>query len=74
MNVSIAKRRVKLGNLPNGKLFFYKDTLALKSEYKTTSGACECFVIGSGEIFWGDASTPEELNNLYVTPISITKE
>ena len=74
MNVSTAKRRVKLGNLPNGKLFSYNGDIALKSEYKTTSGACECFIVGSGEMFWGGTSTPEELNNLYVTPISLTKQ
>ena len=73
MNVSVARGIVKLGNLKNGSLFIYKDTIALKSEYRTENGACECHIVGSGEMFWGGTNTAEELNNLYVTPILLTK-
>lgn len=74
MNVSITRGIVKLGNLSEGSLFLYKDTVALKSEYKTDSGACECFIVGTGEMFWGGTDTSEELNNLYVTPILFTRK
>ncbi len=73
MNVSVSRGIVKLGNLEEGSLFIYEDTVALKSEYRSDNGACECFIVGSGEMFWGGAKTAEELNNLYVTPILFTK-
>lgn len=73
LNASIARGIVKLGSLDAGSLFIYKDTIALKSEYKTDQGAWECHIVGSGEMFWGGVNTAEELNQLYVAPILLSK-
>lgn len=69
MRVDIARGVVKLSELPEGSLFKYKNTVALKSVHWTESGACKCFIVGTGKMFWDDAKTAKELNNLYVTPI-----
>ena len=71
MKALIKKRKVKLGELQPGKLFMYNETLALKSEYMTDNGAIEAFIIGSGEMFWGGAKTPNEQAELEVREISI---
>lgn len=68
---------MKLAQVPNGSLFKYNKCIAFKSEYRTARGACECYILGSGEMFWGGTSTPEELNSLEVTvikPWKIKKE
>lgn len=64
-------KRTRLRNLPNGTMFTMKDwdSFAFKSEYRTNQGACECYILGSGEMFWGGCKTADELNNLLVIPI-----
>lgn len=57
---------VPLLDLPPGELFTYDGCTALKSEYRTDKGACECYIVGSGEMFWGGTKTGEELNKLLV--------
>lgn len=74
MKILIAKGIVKIAELPKGSLFIFKDTIALKNEYRNNNGACECHIVGSGEMFWGGTNTAEKLNNLYVTPLLITTE
>lgn len=74
MNILVMRGIVTIGNLANGSLFMHGDTIALKSEYRTDNGACECHIVGSGEMFWGGAKSAEELNKIYVTPIMITKK
>jgi hypothetical protein len=66
-------KRIRLINLPNGTMFTMKDcdTFALKSEYRTPKGACECYILNSGEMFWGGCKTADELNNLLVIPVEI---
>lgn len=66
-------KRVRLYSLPAGQMFTVKDwdSFAFKSEYRTNKGACECFINGSGEMFWGGCKTANELNNLLVYPIKI---
>jgi hypothetical protein len=61
---------IRLDELPAGKLFQYKESVALKSEYRTGSGACKCYLLRSGEMFWGGTATAEELNALMVEPYS----
>lgn len=46
--------------------FFYKGTVAFKSEY----GDIECFVVDSGEYFWGGTKTKTDLGKLIVQPLS----
>ena len=68
-------RKVRLGNLPNGSIFTVEEegTFVLKSEYRTLEGTCECYIIGSGEMFWGNCKTVSELNRLLVTPVRIKR-
>ncbi len=68
------KRRVRLKNLPNGKLFHYNGTLALKSEYRTTSGTIEAYIIDSGEAFWGGTDNGKKQGELLVNPIEIINQ
>lgn len=58
-------------DLPSGSLFIYGylKTIALKSEYRTEQGACECYILESGEMFWGGVTTAHELNQLKVKSI-----
>lgn len=61
---------IKLDDLPAGELFQYKETIALKSEYRTENGAVESYIVGSGEMFWGGTTTAQDLNNLLVIPLA----
>jgi hypothetical protein len=59
-------QQVKLADLKVGEMFVYKGCIALKSEYRHDSGICECFIVGTGEMFWGDVWKPDDL---MVTPL-----
>lgn len=59
---------MRLIDAPVG-LFKYENCIALKTEYMV-NGAVEAYIVESGERFWGGVNTPDELNNLEVTPIS----
>lgn len=64
---------MKLIDAPIG-LFKFGNCVALKTEYSTTHGdVCtpDCYIVSSGEYFWGGAKTIEERNALNVTPIKI---
>jgi len=67
----IKKNEWSLGALPAGSLFLFKDTLAVKSEYYSGSGAVEAIIVGSGEFFWGGTSDPKEQANLIVTEVEV---
>lgn len=58
---------VPLGDLPVGSLFVDRTTgcIAVLSEY----GNCEAYIVGSGELFWGGTTTPEERRTLMVHPL-----
>jgi hypothetical protein len=71
MNLVIGKYKVSLEDLPAGCLFLYNQTLCLKTEYKTTNGAIEAFIVGSGEMFWGGTNTTEEQAKLKVKKVKI---
>lgn len=58
--------QIKLGELAPGMMFKCGDTYGFKSEYRTDKGICECFILGSGEMFWGGTGNP---NALKVEPI-----
>ncbi|WP_404427285.1 hypothetical protein LG296_01575 [Ureibacillus chungkukjangi] len=60
--------QVKLGELEPGTIFKKGDTYAVKSEYRTDKGICECFIVGSGEMFWGGTGNP---NSLKVEPVDL---
>lgn len=67
---------MKLIDAPVG-LFEYDGTLALKTEYsiKGQDGVAtpECYIVESGELFWGGVSSTEERNNLDVMPLEYRK-
>jgi phosphoribosylaminoimidazole carboxylase (NCAIR synthetase) len=65
---------MKLIDLPNGSLFSYKGSIALKSEYRTDNGAVECYLLGSGEMFWGGTNNANDLNNLEVDGYSLAPQ
>lgn len=67
----IEKQKVKLGDLDAGKLFKFNDCIALKSEYRTNSGAIEAHIVGSGEMFWGGAKSPIEQVELEVIELEL---
>lgn len=60
------QEKIRLGDLEPGTMFKYGDTFGFKSEYRTDKGICECFILGSGEKFWGDGGNP---NSLIVEPV-----
>lgn len=65
-------RTMKLIDAPVG-LFECNDILVLKTEYSTKheDGTItpDCYIVESGEYFWGDAKTAKGRNNLEVIPI-----
>jgi len=68
------KKKTTLGELPAGSLFLSEDmsTLGMKSEYHTGSGACEAFIVGSGEMFWGGVSSGPAQQALVVFGVKVT--
>ena len=67
-------RAIKLINAPVG-LFDIDGVLVLKTEYSTQhedgSITPDCYIVDSGEYFWGGVDSVEERNNLMVTPIDM---
>ena len=61
----------RLDECPPG-LFLAGNCLGFKSEYRNDKGACEAFVVASGEFFWGGAKSAEDREALMVTPVEIT--
>lgn len=60
----------RLDQCPPG-LFIFGNCLGFKSEYATTDGRPEAFVVASGEFFQGGAASSDERNALMVTPVEI---
>ncbi|WP_354473325.1 hypothetical protein [Lysinibacillus parviboronicapiens] len=58
--------QIKLSELEPGTLFKRGETYGFKSEYRNDKGICECYILGSGEMFWGGTGQP---NNLKVEQI-----
>lgn len=69
MRIKLKKQKVKIEKLSPGTMFRHGDTLALKSEYHNDNGVCLCYIVGTGEVFWGGVSNP---NKLRVQPFDIT--
>ena len=65
------KMKVRLIDLEPGTLFEFNGTFALKTEYRTDSGATEAYIVGSGEMFWGGTNTAEEQCELMVEPFEL---
>ena len=67
-------RAIKLIEAPIG-LFEVDGILVLKTEYSTRheDGTItpDCYIIESGEYFWGGVDSVEERNNLEVTPVDM---
>lgn len=54
---------VKLSDAPVG-LFLFNGTLALKTEYGP-----DCYIVESGEVFWGGTRNVTDLGALVVQPL-----
>lgn len=63
---------MKLIDAPVG-LFEHNGNLALKTEYSTIhkdgTSTPDCYLVESGEYFWGGAKTAAERNDLEVKPV-----
>ena len=64
-------KKVTLEELPNGSLFKFNKTIALKTEYRTKGDAIEAYIIGSGEFFWGGTIHAKDQKVLKVEPIKL---
>lgn len=72
-------RCVKLIDAPVG-LFLFGRTLALKTEYSTVHNdgvdvvtTPDCYIVESGEYFWGGAKTVKQRNGLPVIPLCVSE-
>lgn len=67
--------KTKLTDCPVG-LFMYEGYLALKTEYALGNNdkgyAPMCYIVESGEVFWGGANNYKELCELEVEPVNIS--
>lgn len=67
-------RAIKLIDAPVG-LFEVDGVLVLKTEYSTRhvdgTTTPDCYIVESGEHFWGGVDSVEERNNLMVTPVEM---
>lgn len=63
-----------LANLPNGSLFKDGDTFGLKTEYRTSEGAIEAHILGSGEFYWGGTSDPYVQKNKKVVEVLLSDD
>ncbi|RPI85145.1 MAG: hypothetical protein EHM34_02370 [Nitrosopumilales archaeon] len=72
----LIKDKIKLGNLKNGGLFMTIDnkTIGVKSEYCDDSGAINAYIVGSGERFWGDVMSVNDLRLTEVFELEIERE
>lgn len=65
---------VRLVNAPIG-LFEIDGVLVLKTQYCTKhedgTVTADCYIVDSGEYFWGGVESAEERNNLMVTPVDM---
>lgn len=62
---------MRLTDVPIG-LFRFDGELVLKTEYHHLCGdkyIPDCFLVSSGEYFWGGVNTADEFNNLEVEPL-----
>lgn len=63
--------KVRLIDLAPGTLFEFNGAIALKTEYRSDSGAVEAYIVGSGEMFWGGVSSADKQIELMVEPIEL---
>lgn len=65
---------VPLSECPTGlfrcSVNYYDEVLCLKTAYVDNCGRCECYIVESGERFWGIKSG-EGLNDLLVEPVDV---
>lgn len=65
---------VSLASAPIG-LFYYRETLALKTEYGDNNGRIDAYIVDSGEFFWGDApQTIESQRATQIMPVVIVDD
>ena len=69
------EKRTRIRNVSSGLLFTVDsmDDLVIKSEYMTEKGLPECYLLSSGETFWGGKTDPEEVGEISVYIVDIVK-
>jgi len=72
----LIKDKIKLGNLKNGGLFMTinNKTIGIKSEYCDDGGAINAYIVGSGERFWGDVMSVNDLRSTEVFELELVRE
>jgi hypothetical protein len=71
VNIVYEGDQITLRDLPEGSLFKYNNTIALKTEYRTDRGFIEAYIVGSGETFCAGPNDVKGQGDLLVTPINI---
>lgn len=69
--INVEEEEQPLYQVQAGLLFMYKETIALKTEYRTEQGAIKAYILGTGEFFWGGTRTAEEQCKLLVKVVNI---
>lgn len=67
--IFVEGKQTTIEELFPGSLFKFNDSYVIKSDYRGDGGTCECYILGSGDMFWGGTNGAEALNNLVVTEI-----
>lgn len=49
-------------------MFLSGPELCLKTEYRTSQGAIEAYIVSSGEFFWGGTNKADEQRKVIVRP------
>jgi len=65
----ISKYSTTLEDCPIG-LFVSENTLCLKTEYGNNEGRIDCYIVSSGEFFWGNSKSVDELRKEIVYPVT----
>lgn len=72
MKIVISENPVRLIDLPKGNLFLHgNNTIVLKTEYYRSNGYIECFIVGTGEFYYGGYNDIKEFNNHLVYQVTI---
>lgn len=64
----ISEYSTTLEDCPIG-LFVSENILCLKTEYGNNEGRIDCYIVSSGEFFWGNNKSVDELRKEIVYPV-----
>lgn len=72
--ILVEGKQTTLDELAPGSLFKFDNRFVFKSEYRGLGGVCQCYILNSGEMFWGGTDTASSLNKLVVTEFKLVEE